>query len=226
MTGNPTGGPCGRCGDSASKAAISCSSCPADSYDSIAAPFRTPGMVPVGMIALLPDSSRLDISAARSRCSAGSGSPAWGQRHACRSPRPLSVSMTGPRSAPAGVRRCQTSRRPGSQLAVTISGSSSSRRRWLSVLGVISPAFHQVGEPLGAGEMVPDQYPSTGWRMSCTTRLAIYGRSSSPGSPRSRLRPASCCTAVRDAPAWAASTPRCLPGAPLASSAAGWPPAR
>ena len=47
--------------------------------------------------------------------------------------------MTGPRSAPAGVRRYQTSRRPGSRSAVTIPVSSSSRRRWLSVLGVIPP---------------------------------------------------------------------------------------
>src|ERR1700723_1951340 len=36
--------------------------------------------------------------------------------------------------------------------------------------------------------------------MSCTTRLVICGRSSSPGSPRSRPRPASRYTAGRRAP--------------------------
>src|SRR5580693_7033817 len=37
--------------------------------------------------------------------------------------------------------------------------------------------------------------------MSCTTRLPTYGRSPSPRPPRSRLRPPSCCTAARCAPA-------------------------
>src|SRR6185437_2971390 len=62
-----------------------------------------------------------------------------GRRQAWRSPHRLSPSMTGPRSAPAGVRLYQTSRLPGSRSAVRIPESSSSRRRWLSVLGVIPP---------------------------------------------------------------------------------------
>ena len=40
---------------------------------------------------------------------------------------------------PAGVGRYQTSRRPGSRSAATIPASSSSRRRWLGVFGVIPP---------------------------------------------------------------------------------------
>ena len=49
--------------------------------------------------------------------------------------------------------------------------------------------------------------------MPCTTRLAICGRSPSPASSRSWLRPASCCTAARCGPGWAGGARRCSPGA-------------
>src|SRR4029077_4583233 len=62
-----------------------------------------------------------------------------GGRQAPSTPPGPSASMPGPRSAPAGVRRYQTSRRPGSRSAATIPASSSSRKRWLRVFGVIPP---------------------------------------------------------------------------------------
>ena len=46
------------------------------------------------------------------------------------------------------------------------------------------------------------------------------------GPPRSRLRPASCCTAARNAQAWAEGARRCSPGPRPSCSAAGSPPPR
>ena len=65
--------------------------------------------------------------------------------------------MTGPRSAPAGVRRYQTSRRPGSRSAVTIPVVFKLAQALAERLGGDpAEAVHQVGEPLGAGEQVAD----------------------------------------------------------------------
>ena len=65
--------------------------------------------------------------------------------------------MTGPRSAPAGVRRYQTSR----PARLAVGGDDSGVVELAQALaerlgGDPAEAVHQVGEPLGAGEKVAD----------------------------------------------------------------------